>query len=131
MCDHYKFFCRLYTDGSMMGNQVAAAVVHGTVTKTTRLPNNASIFNALLYVISLALYLIHRRRERNFINFSDSMTSPEAISGFKLEIDTVQTIIKDYTHHANSGKIIIVCWIPSHVNIYGNERVDHRNINHR
>jgi len=36
----------------------------------------------------------------------------------------VQNIIKDYTHLANSGKTIILCWIPSHVNICGNERAD-------
>jgi len=48
----------------------------------------------------------------------------EAISGFKLEIDIVQNIIEDYTHLANSSKIIILCWIPSHVNIRGNERAD-------
>jgi len=41
-----------------------------------------------------------------------------------VEIDIVQNIIKDYTHLANSGKVIILCWIPSHVNIYGNERAD-------
>jgi len=46
------------------------------------------------------------------------------IIGFKLEIDIVQNIIKDYTHFANSGKTIILCWIPSHVNIRGNERAD-------
>ena len=51
------------------------------------------------------------------------MSSLEAISGFKLEIDIVQNIIKDYTHLANSGKTIILCWIPSHVNIHGNERL--------
>jgi len=45
------------------------------------------------------------------------MLSLEAISGFKLEIDNVQNIIKDYTRLANSGKTIILCWIPSHVNI--------------
>ena len=43
------------------------------------------------------------------------MSSLEAISGFKLEIDIVQNIIKDYTHLAKSGKIIILCCIPSHV----------------
>jgi len=32
--------------------------------------------------------------------------------------------MKDYTHLANSGKTIILCWIPSHVNICGNERAD-------
>ena len=47
------------------------------------------------------------------------MSSLEAINGFKLEIDIVQNIIKDYTH---SGKTIILCWIPSHVNIRGIER---------
>ena len=63
-------------------------------------------------------------KEKNFIIFSDSLSSLEAISGFKLEIDIVQNIIKDYTHLANSGKTIILCWIPSHVNIRGNERAD-------
>ena len=100
------------------------AVVYGTVRKTTRLPNNASIFRAELYAISLALAIIRRSKEKNFIIFSDSMSGLEAISGFKLEIDIVQNIIKDYTHLANSGKIIILCWIPSRVNIYGNDRAD-------
>jgi len=31
-CDHYKDFSQLYTDGSKMGNKVAAAVVHGNLT---------------------------------------------------------------------------------------------------
>jgi len=52
------------------------------------------------------------------------MSSLEAISGLKLEIDIVQNIIKDCTNLANSGKTIILCWIPSHVNIRGNERAD-------
>ena len=121
-CDHYKDFSQLYTDGSKMGNEVAAAVVHGNVTKTTRLPNKASIFRAELHAISLALSLIRRSKEKNFIIFSDSMSSLEAISGFKLEINIVQNIIKDYSHLANTGKAIILCWIPSHVNIRGNER---------
>jgi len=50
-----------------MGNKVAAAVVHGNVTKTTRLPNKVSIFRAELYAISLALSLICRSKEKNFI----------------------------------------------------------------
>jgi len=50
--------------------------------------------------------------------------SLEATSRFKVEIDIVQNIIKDYTHLANSGKTIIFCWFPSYVNIRGNERAD-------
>jgi len=51
-------------------------------------------------------------------------TLHSAISGFKLEIDIVQNIIKDYTHLANSGKPNILCWIPSRVNIRGKETAD-------
>jgi len=111
-CDHYKDFSQLYTDGCKMGNEVAAVVVHGNVTKSTRLPNKASIFIAELHAISLALSLIRRSKEKNSIItiiFSDSMSSLEAISGFKLDIDIVQNIIKDYTHLANTGKAIILC----------------------
>ena len=76
----------MYTDGAKMG----AAVVHGSVTKTTRLPNKSIIFRAELYAISLALPAIRRSKEKNFFIFSDSMSSLEAISAFKLKIDIVQ-----------------------------------------
>jgi len=52
------------------------------------------------------------------------MSILQALSGFKLEIDLVQKISKDYTTLTNSGKSIVLCWIPSHVNIPGNERAD-------
>ena len=52
------------------------------------------------------------------------MSSLEALNGFKIELDLVQKIIKDYTNLINAGKTIEFCWIPSHVNIPGNERAD-------
>jgi len=68
--------------------------------------------------------LICRGKENNFDIFSDSMSSLQALIGFKNEIHFVQNIIKDYTHLTNSGKTIIVCRTPSHVNIVGNDRAD-------
>ena len=62
----------LYTDGSRMGNQVAAAVVYGNVTKTTRLLNNASIFRAELHAISLAQLSFAVVKRRILLLFSDS-----------------------------------------------------------
>ena len=122
--NHYKDFSRLYIDGSRMGNQVAVAVVYRSTTKTARLPNTASIFSAELYAISLALGVIRRSKENNFIIFSDYLKSESIMWFFKLEIHFVQNIIKYYTHLANSVKTIILCWIPSHVNILDNERAD-------
>jgi len=75
----------------------------------------------LFHLHSLSFAVVKRRI---LLFFLDSMSSLEAISGFKLEIDIVQNIIKDYTNPANTGKTIILCWIPSHVNIRGNERAD-------
>ena len=73
---------------------------------------------------TLAMYFVHCSRNSNFVIFSDSMSRLEALNGVKLELDLVQKIIKDYTHLTNNGKTITFCWIPSHVNIPGNEKAD-------
>jgi len=104
LCADYSHFTRLYTDGSKMGDGVASAVVSKKSCKTVWLPSNASIFRAELYAISQALNIIRRCRDKDFIIFSDSMSSLQALSGFKLEIDLVQKILKDYTTLTKSGK---------------------------
>jgi len=80
-----------------MEDRIAAEIVCITFTKTTRLPNKASIFRAELYAISLAMFLIHCSNEKNFSIFYDSVSSLEALSGFRVESDIVYSIIKDYT----------------------------------
>jgi len=67
-------------------------------------------------------HLLHKI-ETNFILFSDSMSSLESLEGFKVELDLVQKVIKDYTDINNSGKTIrpIFRWI---LNIPGSERAD-------
>ena len=52
------------------------------------------------------------------------MSSLQAISGFKFELDLVQRIIKDYSALSKSGKTIVLCRIPGHVGISGNEKAD-------
>jgi len=68
-----------------MGDGVASAVVWRKSCNTVRLPNNASIFRPELYAVSLALNIIRRCRDKDFIIFSDSMSSLQALSGFKIE----------------------------------------------
>ena len=50
------------------------------------------------------------------------MSSLQFINGFTLDSDLVQKFLKDYIILAKSGKNIILCWIPSHVGILGNEK---------
>jgi len=100
-----------------------SGIVYRSTTKTTRLPNTASIFSAELYDFHLH-WLSFVVAKRTILLSFQTISSLQALSGFKLEIHFVQNIIKDYTHLTHSGKTIILCYIPSHVNILGNERAD-------
>jgi len=125
ICDQYQDYCKHYRDGSVSGDQVGSATICGTTTKTVRLPNGVSIFRAELYAITMALNSIYRRKDK-FITVSDSMSSLQAVKSFRLELDLVYQIeiIKEYSHFTESGKRIVISWIPSHVNIPGNEKAD-------
>jgi len=52
------------------------------------------------------------------------LSSLQAIGGFNIDSDLVQKFLKDYTILAKSGKNIVLCWIPSPVEIPGNEKAD-------
>ena len=49
LCDQFSDYYRIFTDGSKVGDKVAAAVVHKHNCKSVRLPNSISIFRAELY----------------------------------------------------------------------------------
>jgi len=124
LCSQYDGFCRLYTDGSKIGDQVASAAVARNYTKMAHLPDKASIFRAELCAISLAMDFIRHSKDSRYIIFSDSKSSLEALNGFRIELDLVLKIIKDYTSLIKAGKVIEFCWIPSYVNIPGNQRAN-------
>jgi len=84
-CDSCKNFYHIYTDGSKTGDRVGAPVVHRNKTKCVRLPNTASIFRAELYALLLAIDVDRCSKEKNFV-ISDSMSSLQAISSFKIEL---------------------------------------------
>jgi len=114
----------IFTDGSKVWDKLAAAVVHEHNSKSVRLPNNISIFRAELYALDLAIDVVCRSRELDLVIVSDSKSSLEAINNFQIEVDIVQKFIKDYTILSNSGKNILLCWMPSHMGIRGNEKAD-------
>jgi len=107
-CHDFKNYYCIFTDGSKEGNRVAAAVVHRDNSKGVRLPDTASIFRAELYAILRAIDVIRRSKEKNFVSFSDSMSSLQSINGFNHDSDLVQKFLKDYTILAKNGKNIIL-----------------------
>ena len=95
----YDNFEHIYTDGSKMGDRVASAAVCSNMVRSTRLPNNASIFSVELYTITLAMYFIRRSRNSNFVVYPGSMSSLEALNGFKFELDLNICILNYWVIH--------------------------------
>jgi ribonuclease HI len=104
---------------------VAAAAVTEQQEFKCRLADNASIFTVELKGIELALSEIETTQGEDFVIFSDSMSSLQALEGddwlnpmvFKVKekLNSLQT---------NLDKHVTFVWIPSHVGIGGNEKTD-------
>ena len=76
VCASYNNFHWIYTDNSKMGDRAAICV---NMVRSTRLPNNASISTAELHAVTLYMDFVRRSRDSNFVIFSDSMSSLEAL----------------------------------------------------
>jgi len=114
----------IYTDGSKRGHRVLAALCHKRGTSAIRLPGATSIFNAELHAILLALDVVRRSKEKHFLLLSDSYSSLTALGGSRVDQDTIYKYLKTYSTLTNSGKTVILCRIPGHVAIPGNESAD-------
>jgi len=118
-------FQDVYTDGSKMDDKVAAAAVCGQHRETRRLPDGASVYSAELQAIRLALKIVYKKIKRNSIIFSDSKSSLQALMQscpdhpYARELQTIIQAVKQ-EHPIR----IVLCWIPSHIGIEGNERAD-------
>ena len=101
---------------------VAAACVSRTQTRKCCLPDNASIFSAESQAINMAMDYIEEANISKVIIFFDSLSVLQSINNSKIDNSVIQDIILHL--HNMSHKHIIICWLPSHVGIRGNEKAD-------
>ena len=90
--------------------------------KMTSLPTETSIFSAEVHAINIALDILSEKIENHFVIFSDSLSVVKS-----LHVHCLQPMIRRLIHRIHdlqTGKIISVCWVPSHVGIEGNELAD-------
>ena len=66
-------------------------------------------------LILLALDVVRRSKEKHFLLLSDSYSSLIALGGSRVDQDTIYKYLKAYSTLTNSGKTVILCWIPGHV----------------
>ena len=89
-----------------------------------RLPDSASIFTAEIWAIITALEEIKNASESKFIIFTDSLSCLQALLYMKLEHPLIGMAIRKCVFLNIANKDIILCWVPSHVGIRGNEKAD-------
>ena len=114
----------IYTDGSKTNDAVAAAAVTPTYSMSKAYNKSNSIFSAELRALILALEYIQTTNHRNYIIFSDSKSSLQALQDLQTSNPLVCRALELHTTLCNEHKNIVFCWLPSHVGIRGNEAAD-------
>ena len=120
----YSDYLAIYTDGSKTSHGVGSAFVCGDTTRTTSLPSSASVFTAELVAIQSALNFIDGSGAPRHVIFSDSLSSLISVAAFNPSNIFVQDILTSLISLHQRGKEVVLCWIPGHVRVAGNEKAD-------
>ena len=121
----------IYTDGSKVeGGRVASAFVIPElgVSQGVRISDNLTVFTSELIAIKLCLKWITENstllHNRNIVIYSDSLSSIISLenNSSSTRSNLVGEILKMFNYIQN--KCVTLAWIPSHVNIRGNECAD-------
>ena len=121
---HHHYTNHIYTDGSRSEGGVGFAAVFPNSTIKGTLPPEASIFSAELFAIKAALSKIETSEDQKWTIFSDSKSSLEAIEAYNPTHPIVKSIQLQINNLHGQGKTIVLCKVPAHVNITGNEKAD-------
>ena len=115
----YKNYQQIYTDGSKEDSKVGCAVISDNHSYMQRISDVSSIFTT-----DLALDFISTCDANNkFIIFSDSLSILKAMNHTSSKNPQIQKLLEK-CHELLANKEIVLCWIPSHIDIQGNEMVD-------
>ncbi|GBN50109.1 hypothetical protein AVEN_154704-1 [Araneus ventricosus] len=122
----YDDFIAIYTDGSKSADHVSFAVVFPNTTFSFKLHSSCSVFTAEIAAVLLALEKISDCLERKFIIYMDSLSVLECPKSFYMHSHH-HPLVLNVLHLLNklaSRDFNILCWVPSHVGIVGNEKAD-------
>ena len=102
-------------------SKVGCAVISDNHSNMHRIPDDSSIFTAEAKAIDLALDFISTCDANNkFLIFSDSLSVLKAMNHTSSKNPQIQKLLEKY-HEFLAYKEIVLCWIPSHIGIKGNE----------
>jgi ribonuclease HI len=124
-------YTQIYTDGSKIPDcGSCGAAIHipkFNINMLIKIPNICSIYTAECIALREALNICQNLNSRNFIIFSDSLSVIMALKSCSLSCVFEEIIlnIRFLLFNLQSKNInVVICWIPSHMGIAGNEAVD-------
>ena len=118
--EKYHNYQHIYTDGSKTDDAVSAAAVTANRCLKEAHNKDSSIYSAELRAIELALNHISNSRHNNFVVFSDSKSSLQALQNLWSNHPLVCRVLNLHSLLCRLNKNIVFCWLPSHVGIRGN-----------
>ena len=113
--------CCIYTDGSKTSHGVAFACLGAPFQSASRIHSFASVFTAELLAIHSAVVSVEDIAANDITIVTDSKSACLALTTIcpkNILISMIQNRIY------SSEKQIKLCWVPSHVGVHMNERVD-------
>jgi hypothetical protein len=117
-----------FTDGSLM-NGVAGFAVHHSIDCNIGfwMRGPACVFMAELAAIRMAMDHIENEAFGKYLILTDSMSSIRAMESRKISLHTHSFVCEckqKCWQLTRSGREVSLVWVPAHVGIAGNERVD-------
>ena len=128
--DGCKVVIRIINKFILMGQRKIKSwlccVISGNHSNMQRIPDDSSIFTAEAKAVDLALDFITTCDTNNkFIIFLDSLSVLKAMNHTSSKNPQIQKLLEK-CHELLAKKEIVLCWIPSHIVILGNELVDQK-----
>ena len=137
----YKEYKKIYTDGSKIGAKVGIGI-HSTdldMQESDRITDNCAIITAELKAISKSLCILNERSndankgEENISNMKKTVILTDSLSSLDIlkhpaveccRFDLVKEINETYKQLIQKGVCVVICWIPAHCGIPGNDMAD-------
>ena len=128
----YDVYHKIYTDASKLNQKVGIGIFDEEKNRSVqkRINNNISIASGELTAIKEVTKIVQDNPEeytKSICICTDSLSACQAIKGSKNKIarpDLVLDIRKNYTNINYQNINLEILWIPSHINIKGNDMAD-------
>ena len=128
--DNYSGYLNIFTDGSKQSNKRTASAVYipyFNIQLSKRIQNLCSVYSAELIALLLALNWIRDVKPSNSAIFTDSLSALGALQNPMDHINKnaiIKEIVVILIELVNNQIKVIFNWIPSHVDIKENDKVD-------